>query len=107
MFVVLGMTVKVLAILTKSFLQNMYKVLYTLSYIIKMSHKKGIAPTGFFDYVVYPLEGIWNIKTKEKVKDKIDKNNLIFKLMIRKIDFVDKKLATLIIKQKVKNLISC
>ena len=33
-------------------------VLYSLSYAVKMSPKKGLAPAGYFDYAVYPLEGI-------------------------------------------------
>lgn len=41
-------------------------VLYSLSYAIKMSPKKGMAPEGFFDYTVYPLEGVWDIKEEAK-----------------------------------------
>jgi hypothetical protein len=26
-----------------------------------MSPKKGMAPEGYFDYTVYPLEGVWDI----------------------------------------------
>ncbi len=34
--------------------------LYSLSYGVKMSYKKGIEPKGFYDYIVYPLEGVWD-----------------------------------------------
>ena len=66
-------------------------VLYSLSYAVKMSYKKGIEPDGYFDYTVYPLEGIWDIKDNAKVNYTgiINKEDLIFKLMIRQPDFVD------------------
>ncbi len=66
-------------------------VLYSLSYAVKMSYKKGIEPDGYFDYTVYPLEGVWDIKeeAKSNYTGIINKNDLIFKLMIRQPDFVD------------------
>ena len=79
-------------------------VLYALSYAIKMSPKKGIKPDGYFDYTVYPLEGVWDInKNAKKTYDgKIDKNYLIFKLMIRQPDFVDDEFAKIMIEQTKK-----
>ncbi len=64
--------------------------LYALSYGIKMSPKKGIETDGFYDYTVYPLEGIWDIneEAKKNFKGTINKNDLVFKLMIRQPDFV-------------------
>ena len=66
-------------------------VLYSLSYAVKMSYKKGIEPDGYFDYAVYPLEGVWDIKedAKKNFTGTIKKDDLIFKLMIRQPDFVD------------------
>lgn len=66
-------------------------VLYALSYAVKMSYKKGIEPKGYFDYTVYPLEGVWDIKeeAKENYSGTLNKDDLIFKLMIRQPDFVD------------------
>ncbi len=76
-------------------------VLYALSYAVKMSPKKGIEPQGYFDYTVYPLEGVWDLgeQAKKSFKGTIDKNELIFKLMIRQPDFVDDKFAKLILDQ--------
>jgi hypothetical protein len=70
-------------------------VLYSLSYAIKMSPKKGMAPEGYFDYTVYPLEGVWDIneEAKKTFSGNIDKNDLVFKLMIRQPDFVDEAFA--------------
>ncbi|MEK6152711.1 GyrI-like domain-containing protein [Flavobacteriaceae bacterium 3-367] len=70
-------------------------VLYALSYGVKMGAKKGLPPEGHFDYTVYPLEGIWDIKeeAKKTFEGTIDKDDLVFKLMIRQPDFVDASFA--------------
>ena len=80
------------------------KVLYNLSYALKMLPKKGISPSGFFDYAVYPLEGIWDISEEAKVLNSttLDKNSLVYNLMIRQPDFVSMELAEEI-KQTVVN----
>lgn len=68
-------------------------VLYSLSYCIKMMPKKGKTPQGYFDYVVYPLEGIWDLNDEAKAKGVIDKDSLVYKIMIRQPDFVTTELA--------------
>lgn len=75
------------------------EVLYSLSYAVKMSYKKGIEPAGYFHYTVYPLEGIWDIseKAKKNFDGRIDKEELVFKLMIRQPDFVTEEFAAEII----------
>jgi hypothetical protein len=75
------------------------EVLYALSYAIKMSPKKGIEPEGYFDYTVYPLEGVWDIKeeAKKSFNGTINKDDLVFTLMIRQPDFVDEDFAQKII----------
>jgi len=80
-------------------------VLYSLSYGVKMSPKKGIEPKGYFDYSVYPLEGIWDLSedAKKSSSGTINKNDLIFKLMIRQPDFVDIDFAMQILEQTKKN----
>lgn len=80
-------------------------VLYSLAYAVKMSPKKGIAPEGFYDYSVYPLEGVWDISEegKRKFDGTIDKNELVFRLMIRQPDFVDETYALQIIEQTKKS----
>ncbi|HPW66048.1 MAG TPA: GyrI-like domain-containing protein [Salinivirgaceae bacterium] len=79
-------------------------VLYYLSYGVKMSPKKGIESKGYFDYAVYPLEGVWDLNedAKKSFDGTINKNDFIFKLMIRQPDFVDKDFALLIIEQTKK-----
>lgn len=74
-------------------------VLYSLSYSVKMSYKKGIAPSDYFDYTVYPLEGIWDIseEAKKNYDGNLDKNKLVYTLMIRQPEFVTNEFACEII----------
>ncbi|MCX7773239.1 MAG: GyrI-like domain-containing protein [Clostridia bacterium] len=74
-------------------------VLYALSYGIKMLPKKGITPEGYEPYSVYPLEGVWDLNDEAKLKsfEHLDKDSLVFNLMIRQPDFVTKELATQVI----------
>ncbi len=70
-------------------------VLYSLSYAIKMSPKQGFAPANYEEYTVFPLEGVWDIEedAKKNYNGTLDKNNLIFKLMMRQPDFVTAEFA--------------
>jgi len=70
-------------------------LLYSLSYAIRMSPKSGFEPQNYFEYTVYPLEGVWNIsyEAKQNYHGQLDKNSLIFNLMIRQPDFVTKEVA--------------
>lgn len=61
------------------------EALYSLSYGIKMLPKKGVAPNGYFDYTVYPLEALWK---QIEHTEQFDKNNLQYRVMIRQPDFV-------------------
>lgn len=66
-------------------------VLYPISYAIKMNPKKmDIPPKGYNDYTVYPLEGIWDLneEAKKSYDGILNKDDLVFKLMIRQPDFV-------------------
>jgi hypothetical protein len=87
-----------------SFFGDYIGVLYSLAYAVKMSPKKDIAPKGYFDYTVYPLEGVWDISDKAKNENNstLDKNELIFKLMIRQPNFVTDDFASLILKMTKK-----
>jgi hypothetical protein len=83
------------------------EVLYALSYAIRMMPKSGFTPDGYFEYTVYPLEGIWDISDDGKSDDVLDKSKLIYTLMIRQPDFVTQELfekALSIVKKKKKSL---
>lgn len=79
-------------------------VLYALSYAVKMSPKQGFAPADYFDYTVFPLEGVWDITEEARVnyKGTLDKNSLVFQLMIRQPDFVTEEFAAEIIEKTKK-----
>ena len=65
--------------------------LYTMSYAIKMNLKKPeYNLPGHYDYTVYPLEGVWDINAAAKANftEKLNKDDLVFKIMIRQPDFV-------------------
>lgn len=63
--------------------------LYSLAYAIKMMPKKGITPNGYFEYTVYPLEGIWDLKEEARGNETFDKNDLVYTIMIRQPEFVN------------------
>ena len=67
------------------------EALYSMSYAIKMNLKKVTPqPKDYRDYTVYPLEGVWDINTeaRKNFNGQINKDDLIFTLMIRQPDFV-------------------
>lgn len=79
-------------------------VLYSLSYAVKMSPRQGVTPEGYFEYSVYPLEGVWDIsgEAKRNPSAKLDKSTLVFNLMMRQPDFVNTAFAEEIIEKTKK-----
>ena len=68
-------------------------VLYSLSYAIKMMPKRGITPSGYFEYMIFPLEGVWDLADEARGLEKLDKDSLIYTIMIRQPDFVTNDVA--------------
>jgi hypothetical protein len=68
-------------------------VLYSLAYGVKMMPKKGYIPDGYFEYAVYPLEGIWDLTEEGKQSDTLNKDELIYTVMIRQPDFVTQEVV--------------
>ncbi len=64
-------------------------VLYSLSYAVRMMPKSGFTPNGYFEYTVYPLEGVWDECDVE------NKNSYSYTIMIRQPDFVTADVAGL------------
>jgi len=61
-------------------------VLYALSYTIKMSKMSGNQPSGYYEYVVPPLEGLWWINGGAfSIKER---DNWLWTSMIRQPEFV-------------------
>jgi hypothetical protein len=71
------------------------QALYAVSYAVRMSPKRDAAPPGYFEYTVYPLEGVWDIteEARENFSGTINKDDLVFTLMIRQPDFVEPEFA--------------
>ena len=80
------------------------EALYALSYAIRMSSKSGTQPDGFYEYTVYPLEGIWSLggksletailaKKEKRPAPAFDRGDFIYRLMIRQPDFVTSEYA--------------
>ncbi len=68
--------------------QSAIKVLYALSYTLKMSYKTTYHIEGFFEYVVSPLEGFWwqdNIKGVDITR----KDKFIWTALIRLPSFIN------------------
>ena len=64
-------------------------VLYSLAYAVRMMPKNGYTPEGYFEYTVYPLEGLWDLTEKGRKSDALDKEELVYTIMIRQPDFVN------------------
>ena len=54
--------------------QDALALLYRLSYSIKMSKLGNRQPTGYFEYVVPPLEGLWWTQDGTKVCSSVKKD---------------------------------
>lgn len=62
------------------------EALYSLTYAVKMSYKSTMVPDGYYEYTVFPLEGVWGlIDTSKPVTDK---SNYKYEIMIRQPDFL-------------------
>jgi hypothetical protein len=76
------------------FFSRCIEALYSMAYAIKMNLKKlDPKPEGYHDWTVYPLEGLWDISDegKKNFDGKLDKDELVFDLMIRQPDFVSQE----------------
>lgn len=75
------------------------EALYSVSYGVRMSHKSGTAPDGYYEYTVFPLEGIWDLEEEARGQETLDKDKLVYTLMIRQPDFLTDELAQIIIEE--------
>jgi len=67
-------------------------VLYSLAYAIKMMPKSGETPEGYFEYTVFPLEGVWDLDVSGRESAVLDKDKLVYTIMIRQPDFVTEEI---------------
>lgn len=76
------------------------EVLFSIAYGIKMAPRKGILIDGYFDYTVYPLEGIWDYSELAKKNGSFVKEQLVYTIMIRQASFVNGKLFNQVVTLK-------
>lgn len=62
------------------------EALYSLSYAVRMSYKSKDVPEGYYEYTVFPMEGVWDLV--DRTKPSTDKSNYKYTLMIRQPDFL-------------------
>ena len=68
-------------------------VLYSLAYAVRMMPKQGYTPDGYFEYTVYPLEGVWDLTEEGRKFATLNKDELVYTIMIRQPDFVSPEVA--------------
>lgn len=68
-------------------------VLYSLAYSVRMMPKNGFTPHGYFEYTVYPLEGLWDITEEGKKSETLNKDELLYTIMIKQPDFVNEEVV--------------
>ena len=68
-------------------------VLYSLSYAIRMMPKNGYTPEGYSEYTVYPLEGIWDLTEEGRKQEVLNKDELVYTIMIRQPEFVTEEIV--------------
>lgn len=66
-------------------------ILYSLAYGIRMMPRKGYTPEGYFEYTVYPLEGLWDLTKEGRKVEILNKDELIYTIMIRQPHFVNEE----------------
>ena len=62
------------------------EALYSLSYTVRMSYRSEEVPEGYYEYMVFPLEGVWDLI--DRSKPATDKSNFKYTIMIRQPDFL-------------------
>lgn len=69
------------------------ELLYSLAYAVRMMPKQGFTPEGYYEYTVYPLEGLWDLTERGRQSEVLNKNELLYTIMIRQPDFVTEEVA--------------
>ncbi|WP_081165020.1 GyrI-like domain-containing protein [Lactococcus garvieae] len=74
--------------------QKAIGLLYPIAYTISMSYKKeDYKIPGFYNFVIPPLEGLWTSKEAPKEGQVLNKEELIWKIMLRMPDFVTEEVV--------------
>lgn len=82
------------------FFQDYIEALYAVAYAVRMSYKKPTPPPDYYDYTVYPLEGVWDLV--DPTLGTTNKDNYKFTLMIRQPAFATPALVDGLIQETLK-----
>lgn len=77
--------------------QEATQALFSLSYALKMSYKKENPPKDYYEYKVFPLEGVWDLI--DTLKPSTDKDNYAYTIMIQQPDFLHEELFQSLLKE--------
>lgn len=69
------------------------KILFSVARAVKTMPENGFTPDGYFEYDLYPLEGVWDLTKEGKMSAILNKDKLIYTIMIRQPDFVNISVA--------------
>ena len=75
----------------KNIPKNRCFVFFSLCY--RMMPKQGYVPDGYYVYTVYPLEAIWDLTEEGKKFKLLNKDELLYTIMIRQPDFVTQEIV--------------
>ena len=78
--------------------------LYAFSFTLKILPKKGITPEGYFEYTVFPLEGVWYSEEPGNLRQGLNKEKFVYRMMIRQPDFVTDELFQSILERITKKV---
>lgn len=62
--------------------------IYSLAYAVRMMPRNGYTPEGYYEYTVYPLEGLWDLSIEGRKSEVLNKDELVYTIMIRQPEFV-------------------
>ena len=83
-------------------MRSIFLVLISLVFIISCSKDNAASSThklkflsNYYDYTVYPLEGVWDLDENAKANGMkvLDKNSLVYTIMIRQPEFITEEIA--------------
>ena len=77
------------------------EALYACAYTIKMFPRNGVNIPNHMDYTVYPLEGVWDLSQKGRMEETLNKDELVYSIMIRQPDFITDDIVKLAIEKSM------
>jgi len=77
------------------------EALYACAYTIKMFPRNGVMIPNYMDFTVYPLEGVWDLSLKGRLEETLNKDELVYTIMIRQPDFITEDIFRLAVEKSM------